>query len=465
MIIDIYLNEVNKGTPDNYHAKGTYNTDTNVTTILQGSKWKTTQGGSLPRNLSPLRDKLINNGDVDSNGVFQRNVEIKTKRRRYTSLSPAASLIANGASSGIGSWQTDVNGISMAIGDHLKEIGVFNADGRYVPPASVFQSICENEEQIVSDSLKDILRKNIIFYGVPGCGKSHYINELLGLYNGDETGRMPAQYYKRILFHPEYSYSEFVGQTMPQATPNGGIQYKFCPGPFVEILCDAYLNREQKYFLIIEEINRGNAPAIFGDLFQLLDRTDAGKSEYGIYNKDILEQLEQVDPTIEEVRIPENLTILATMNTCDQNVFTLDTAFKRRWIMKRIKNDFDNDDFSKTSLAKTEIVSGSGITWKEFGKAVNDAIVTNCNDGTSTEDKQLGTYFVRESEAKDPEIFAEKVMMYLWDDVAKYDKSQLFDTKLYPTLDSVIDGFVNGKNVFSESCEKLYKLYENPNQP
>lgn len=317
------------------------------------------------------------------------------------------------------------------------------------------------------------LGQNVIFYGVPGCGKSHRINALLHL--DDKVNGLEKEYYKRILFHPEYSYSDFVGQLRPEVGDDNKITYKFVPGPFTEILLDAYKDREHDYFLIIEEINRGNAPAIFGDLFQLLDRKD-GVSEYSIDNKDILDYFEreleiarksekddisamaQAVETIkrEGVRIPENLTIFATMNTCDQNVFTLDTAFKRRWRMSRIENKFD----SILSTWKIQFENGKDVSWKDFAEKVNDAILNNCNDGTAAEDKQLGAFFVKQNDVQDVRRFAEKVLLYLWDDVAKYDKSKLFDTNKYKTLDAVIAGFVEGENVFSPNCAKLNELYD-----
>ena len=334
----------------------------------------------------------------------------------------------------------------------------------------------ENNESLNEKISKEIegegyLRQNVIFYGVPGCGKSHRINALLHL--DDKVNGLEKEYYKRILFHPEYSYSDFVGQLRP-VTKGKNITYQFDPGPFTEILCDAYKDREHEYFLIIEEINRGNAPAIFGDLFQLLDRKD-GVSEYSIDNKDILDYFERKLEIAREsekddisamaqaveaitrdgIKIPKNLTIFATMNTCDQNVFTLDTAFKRRWRMSRIPNDFN-----KAPVAWGIKFPNGTISWKDFAEAVNDAILNNCNDGTAAEDKQLGAFFVKQNDVQDVRRFAEKVLLYLWDDVAKYDKSKLFDTNKYKTLDAVIDAFAKGKNVFSANCTELKRLYD-----
>lgn len=292
-------------------------------------------------------------------------------------------------------------------------------------------------DQKISDKLKPYVGKNVIFYGVPGCGKSRFIKELLD--------GIDKCYYKRILFHPEYSYGDFIGQIIPTLDKDNKPTYEFKEGPMLQMLKLANDNENKEFFLIIEEINRGNAPAIFGDFFQLLDR-NGGKSEYSINNAEIEKKLNK-----KEIEIPKNLTILATMNTCDQNVFTLDTAFKRRFRMTRIKNSFD-----KVEL----VIKGEGfeIEWKKLGPAINTAIVEKCNDGVSSEDKQLGAYFVHGEEI-DIREFAEKVLMYLWDDVVKYDKQQLFKST-YKTLDSLIDAFCEGKNVFADSCADIKSIYD-----
>lgn len=168
---------------------------------------------------------------------------------------------------------------------------------------------------------------NVLLYGVPGCGKSH---EIKTKYCNDK------KYMERVVFHPDYTYSDFVGQILPK-TDGVTISYPFTEGSFTTILRKAIHDPGHMYYLVIEEINRGNAPAIFGEVFQLLDRED-GTSEYGINNFDIARCVYGAGMEEEEIKIPSNLTILATMNTADQNVFTLDTAFKRRWSLRNIKN-------------------------------------------------------------------------------------------------------------------------------
>lgn len=320
--------------------------------------------------------------------------------------------------------------------------------------------------QEISNNIKEkgFLNSNTIFYGVPGCGKSYFVKNLLKTKNEqNEEIELDKKFYKRILFHPEYTYSDFIGQIMPEFNKDTKeISYTFVPGPFTEILKDALKDNENQYFFIIEEINRGNAPAIFGNIFQLLDRDENGKSEYEIYDKTILEYLnnKSVGKTFESVYIPSNLTIFATMNTCDQNVFTLDTAFKRRWRMSRIKNDFKNinNEFLNDNH-KIIFNNGKEIVWKDFAIAINKDILNRCNDGMIAEDKLLGTHFIKRNELENIQIFAEKIFMYLWNDVVKYNKEQLFNAKLN-TLDDVIDTFIKGENVFNDGCEQISLLYK-----
>lgn len=177
--------------------------------------------------------------------------------------------------------------------------------------------------------------ENVLLYGVPGSGKSWTI---------EHEYCKPGSIVERLVFHPDYTYSDFIGQILPAVAEDGQVSYKFTPGPFTNILREAYNNPGKEYILIIEEINRGNAPAIFGEVFQLLDRKveirdidddgyPIGTSEYGITNMNIAEEMYGKDRKTEKVRIPSNLSIIGTMNTSDQNVFTLDTAFQRRWDM------------------------------------------------------------------------------------------------------------------------------------
>ena len=306
----------------------------------------------------------------------------------------------------------------------------------------------------ISTKLKNLgfLSNNVIFYGIPGSGKSYYIKQLLSSNNQ----KLNSKYYKRILFHPEYTYSDFIGQIVP-TIQNNNVTYDFKNGAFTEILASALKDPLNNYFLIVEEINRGNAPAIFGDIFQLLDRSEEGESEYSIYNKDIITSPLFKSLHLEEIKIPKNLTILASMNTSDQNVFTLDTAFKRRFLMSRIKIDYN---YQKYPILN-EIIDGKNYNYGQFIEALNTDLLNIFKDDGFAEDKLIGNYFLKKKEIHNKAIFAQKILMYLWDDVAKFDRYRLFNS-FVSTLDEAIDkfSFNKEKELFSSSCTSLLTLFD-----
>lgn len=292
--------------------------------------------------------------------------------------------------------------------------------------------------------------ENRYLYGVPGSGKSYKIKTE---YCDDE------RYMERVVFHPDYTYSDFIGQILPK-TKDGIISYPFIPGPFTRILKKAYRDPKNMYFLIIEEINRGNAPAIFGEVFQLLDRNskiDGGKigeSTYGINNSDIA--LTVYGNEEHPVRIPSNLTILATMNTADQNVFTLDTAFKRRWKAEIIPNRVNDCKHA------TQRICGRNVQWAEFANKINDMIIELGEGNLSSEDNRLGGYFVNEEDIQNPSDFAEKVLMYLWNDAFKFDRDKVFVSE-YKTLEQLIEGFKSKYfEVFLKGFNFDNSIYEEP---
>lgn len=336
----------------------------------------------------------------------------------------------------------------------------------------------------IDESTRLNIGTNVLLYGVPGSGKSWTI---------EHEYCSSSSVVDRLVFHPDYTNADFVGQILPVVDSDKQVTYEFVPGPFTTILREAYRNPKQEYVLIIEEINRGNAPAIFGDVFQLLDRSVSekivdgitykkGTSEYAITNENIADQV--YGDKSHKVRIPSNLSIIGTMNTSDQNVFTLDTAFQRRWQMRLIENNFD---CVRDSLANAEILD-TRVTWKKFCETVNGIIVGNKAKMASAEDKRLGVYFIHEesvsfdagathSEGYDSlldehnalikreregsitesqkirlatirkallhnRMFPEKVLKYLWDDAFKFNPEALFDTGKMDSLEKVIRTFV-----------------------
>lgn len=277
-----------------------------------------------------------------------------------------------------------------------------------------------------------------IFYGAPGTGKSHAVKMETEAW--EERGRVV-----RTTFHPDSDYSTFVGAYKPttesvqrydiynKPMKRDGvpvmeqiITYEFVEQAFLQAYIDAWKNRDEPEFLIIEEINRGNCAQIFGDLFQLLDRGNDGYSEYAIKaDKDLqkhlckaFEDVEIADypnvKTGKELLLPGNLYIRATMNTSDQSLFPIDSAFKRRWDWKYVPIAKGNDN--GTELNWMIEVDGDLYDWWTFVKTINKHVF----DTTNSEDKQLGFFFCK---AKDDVISAEtfvcKVIFYLWNDVFK----------------------------------------------
>lgn len=271
---------------------------------------------------------------------------------------------------------------------------------------------------------------NKIFYGIPGSGKSYHVDNVI-LANADKTHNV-----FRTTFYLDYSNTDFIGQVLPYVKGKE-ITYKYTPGPFTKALERALLTPDENIYLVIEEINRGNAAAIFGDIFQLLDRKN-GVSEYPISNSFIENYFEQEKEKGKEIPyetgnlvIPSNLFIIGTMNTSDQNVFPLDTAFKRRWQMERITPDWDKCDFAD------KYIEGTEITWRNFANNVNNMMEQQSTNGITLEDKQLGPWFADESMFCDDPLankcnvslnrFIDKVIDYIWNDVSKFSRELWFE--------------------------------------
>lgn len=332
--------------------------------------------------------------------------------------------------------------------------------------------------------------EQIIYYGVPGSGKSHEIKHKL-----ENEYKIPEQqqdvFVERTVFHPEYTNADFVGQIVPKLV-QGKTDFVFKPGPFTSILKKALCDSQNRYVLIIEEINRGNAAAIFGELFQLLDRIDdaskktshekelntygKGWSEYFVMNSEINNYIRDTDDTFDGkafdingihfsantgIRLPPNLSILATMNTSDQNVFTLDNAFQRRWDMKLIENVFGNTE-EENHQKGAFVDTAKNITWEKFQTAINIKIGKMSEDAglSSMEDKRLGCWFVKAVKQGDDyiiskDLFAEKVLKYLWDDAFKFCREKVFNN--YTNLESLTRDFKGDKefavfkDLFSET--------------
>jgi hypothetical protein len=340
-----------------------------------------------------------------------------------------------------------------------------------------------------------------IFYGAPGTGKSHRIKEII---QENEKIIDEKEQVIRTTFHPDSDYSTFVGCYKPimksvlqtyvvegkekpvidmatgKQSEKEEIVYNYTPQAFVQAYIKAWTNPSKPIILVIEEINRGNCAQIFGDIFQLLDRGDDSVSDYEInpdkaledYLKGYFEKYPDVEirdeiRTGESMKLPANLYIWATMNTSDQSLFPIDSAFKRRWEWKYLPINNHEDKNYKIEIGSTK------YDWWGFLSKINQVI----GDTTSSEDKKLG-YFFAKANAKGivtAEQFVGKVLFYLWNDVfknygfdnqifdkgdnKKFDFSEFFKQDGSPNVDMVnkflgkLDETIDKENSFVEKAK------------
>ena len=322
-----------------------------------------------------------------------------------------------------------------------------------------------DDKNIILSEYKREKPLQVMYYGAPGTGKSYSIASLIKKSYPGYTEYDDNPYVFRTTIYRDYSYYDFVGNIMP-VTKEGKVSYEFVPGIFTTALCAALRTQDRNIdvYLILEEMSRGDIASIFGDIFQLLDRDNTGKSMYGINNKSIYEYLilNGVIKAGHKIIIPSNLHIIGTVNTSDQNVNVIDTAFKRRFDFKYVGvdpikvegesdkyiNDFDID-FTGTDTYKYK--------WVKLYQAINHVII---NDLGLTEDKQLGPFFLKnkKDDKLNREQVADKLLHYLWHDVERvsYKNGSLFANGI-KSFGQLYSEFKNEKNIFSESVIKEYE--------
>ncbi len=331
----------------------------------------------------------------------------------------------------------------------------------------IFQEVKKENDANNSESPDS---HQIIYYGAPGTGKSHKIKteKLMGV---------PSENIFRTTFHPDSDYSTFVGSFKPtmkkQYRYNGQvkakyyedddlanakkddpmidniIEYQFIPQSFLQAYIQAYKKPNENVFLVIEEINRGNCAQIFGDLFQLLDRNEDGKSDYTIkadtdLKNFLIDELGKDNDGIKngELCLPYNLYILATMNTSDQSLFPIDSAFKRRWDWEYEPIKYKNTDW----LIE---IDGIKYSWVKFQKEVNRRILKD----TGSEDKMMGDYFVNpHNSIISKKLFLNKILFYLWNDVCKDGDSDIFPSD---------NDFSFSKLYDDDSSETIHSMMKN----
>lgn len=306
------------------------------------------------------------------------------------------------------------------------------------------------------DSLEQEGEYNRILAGAPGTGKSYQLAEEVKALIPSEADRDKLVF--RQTLYPEYSYSDFVGQVMP-VKRGDDITYEFSPKIFTNALKRAFevLPTGQNVFLILEELSRANAAAVFGDLFQLLDRND-GKSEYSINNEYIAEEIFGRDEGTRKVYLPKNFYIWCTVNTSDQNVFPMDTAFKRRFSWEYVSTaPVSNLNTNNPDVTLPHVGT---VKWTTFYTALNEAITQDLKLG---EDKQIGQFFLK-FEKTDPASVTlqlkNKLLHYLWNDVnsVALNGKHIFKDD-YLNFSSLYNDFAI-KSVFSEAVYKHFKVKE-----
>ncbi len=344
-----------------------------------------------------------------------------------------------------------------------------------------------------------------IIFGSPGTGKSYSIDkDIIPKKLGIDIDKNPENVIKAV-FHPEYTHGDFMGKLLPM-TKGGSVEYNFYEGHFLRALAQAYKNILQTYdkngnqkdeeiknvVLVIDEINRGNSSAIFGSVFQLLDRENTGWSSYntsinGVMFIKLLELIgcqfsydknQEIDEyklkpydgvkqlaTLQEkikflnfdlvnktIKIPPNLSIIATMNTSDNSIYYMDSAFKRRW-------DWEFMDINSVTVQSEGTAFKNEKEWRGFVDKLNDFIKSNSAYIRGVEDKQVGYYFIK-GKSDDKSIsksdIQSKLMFFMWDSVFTRDKKPLLDLlEIEDKKDLVTFGdFVSKIDIFIEAIQE-----------
>lgn len=363
----------------------------------------------------------------------------------------------------------------------LSEINGWFNDGSQLNLQGGLASIADTQADIIINKLSSFIKSNevfspiekiqhplqVMYYGAPGTGKSYRIGSLIKESYPGYTEYDDNPYVFRTTIYRDYSYFDFVGNIMP-VTKEGKVSYEFVPGIFTTALCAALRTQDRNIdvYLILEEMSRGDIASIFGDIFQLLDRDDTGKSMYGINNKSIYEYL-ILNGAIKaghKIIIPSNLHIIGTVNTSDQNVNVIDTAFKRRFDFKYIGVDpitvdpipVDGKDDEYVNNFDIKFTNSDTYEWVKLYQAINHIII---NDLGLAEDKQLGPFFLKDKDDDDAnrEQVADKLLHYLWQDVERvsYTGASLFDDSI-KSFGQLYSTFNNKKNILSESVKQVY---------
>lgn len=389
----------------------------------------------------------------DSN--YKSNRKVKWLKKNI-SRSVLSTNLHNSLKTAMSIWT--LNDYKSAVLDLLR--GTYAKDGD-IDMAS------EYIEPVYNTDLSVKYERNRIVFGAPGTGKSFRLKSDCEALMEKTSGT-----YERVTFHPDYSYSQFVGTYKPvMGEDDNSIRYDFVPGPFMRVYVDAIKSGRTEspkaHLLLIEEINRAKVAAVFGDVFQLLDRDGDGVSEYEIQvSEDIRRYLAKnlggFPENYNKIRIPNNMFIWATMNSADQGVFPMDTAFKRRWNFEYL----GINESEKEIIGVGKIVlpgEPDAVEWNAVRRAINDRMASEYR---INEDKLMGPFFLAKKviasdengmiidTEKFMEAFKSKVIMYLYEDAVKQRKHDFFNGCDSSKYSSVCEAFEEkGMAIFGTSVK------------
>lgn len=326
-------------------------------------------------------------------------------------------------------------------------------------PQSDEDELLRDKFDIPTNLIDDDLPHNRIFYGAPGTGKSHNLKADLEQYFPHKS------LYERTTFFPDYTSGMFMGAYRPtpiyraadgeffeadqkRAAPNLEpiIDYRHVPGPFLRLLAKALRQPQHNFCLVIEEINRANASAVFADAFQMLDRDENGTGKYTVTLPSEAQDYLVTHGHSGPVAIPSNMYVWATMNSADQGVFPLDSAFKRRWSMEYLGLD-EGEEFIKDWEMRLSFLPNP-IKWNTFRKAINSHLA---RQGIA-EDRLLGPFFVTKKDLTKSKAFEDKIIQYLRDDVMRTAPSKLFGGEA-KSFGGLISAYRRGENIFVQDVD------------
>ena len=427
--------------------------DDRIQLIKQIEEYRTTK--NLPSNIAPTSERVWKHQDRQINellSVIEWSKFIEVKSDKVFFIVPTKDD---------SKYKSELLDIIM-----FDEFWDFNDQDNISDLRSSYFEYCDEQVfvgNIEFENYNDIqcnkLNRNIqnIYFGAPGTGKSYGVDKLIrNCYPDIENKDNPFVF--KTTVYSDYSYYNFIGNIMP-TLKNGEIGYDFKAGIFSQALAMAFEYSDKEIFLIVEEMSRGNIASIFGDIFQLLDRDKNGLSEYSINNDLIIQYFNEKGINIgKKIFLPRNFHIIGTVNTSDQNVNVIDTAFKRRFEFVYV----DVSPVSKDGTIMNEYVftlANKEFEWNKLYMSLNELITTKLE---LSEDKQIGQFFIKfNNYSNDEQKFAaiqNKLLHYLWDDVQGAvisDEYKIFN-KEYKTFSSLYKDFGEKINVFSEELIDLY---------